>query len=922
MPQLPPPPPPLRAFSARCSLQTPAHAQHHLVDGEARRHAPARRGRRPVVERDPDSAAAAVYAREIGACVRARRWGAACETFAAMRAAGAAPDRFLLPQVLRACARAGRRRLSAAAHALAAKGGPVVSGDAVVGNALVSMYATLGDVAAARAAFASLPERDVVAWTALIGAYADAGDLGEAFELFESMQESGVRPDVISWNTLVSGFARNGDLRAALHLFDEMRLRGVKPGVNSWNCVISGCVQNAQYDEALSTFCEMCESERPDAVTVASILPACTGLMALGIGKQLHCYVLRCGIKLNVYIGSALIGMYSECGEFGYARSVFAAIEEEKNATVWNELIQSYINEGRMNEAWEALSLMHKNGLQPDTVTYNSFVAAYARAGQKEQAYKVLSGMVDVGLRPNVISMNALISGLHRHGLCEDALEVFRYMQLSNGEEKGWALLDISNPIQPNGTTITIVLSLLTDLKSDRLGKEVHCYALRCGLTSNIFVSSKLVDLYGKTSHMDTADKVFWGIRNKNVVTWNSLLAAYRQNRKPEIALELFCEMLKSDLLPNLVTLQIALLSSGMTMALQYGREVHGYIRKNWPDGYPSALASALIDMYGKCGKIEAARLVFECTVEKDIATWNAMMSGYLLHRMPREITKLFKYIEQSGIQPDPVTFILLLSACKQEGSMEEARRYFYSMEDVHGIKPTLRHYTCMVDIMGIAGLLEESLELIQKMQLEPDACLWSTILKACKLHSNLEIGEKVAKALFELEPNNTSNYMSLSNIYANNGLWDSTEAVRVAMNEQGLNVERQCSCLYLGTSLQAFEAGDFSHPAFERILSTWKDLSTRMEQLGYSPQDLEPYSNVEVDPLSCHHTERIALCYGLISMRSHEPIRISKNFRMCMECHSSIKIISRDMNREIFISDGCTYHHFKDGTCSCRDLW
>jgi pentatricopeptide repeat protein len=421
---------------------------------------------------------------------------------------------------------------------------------------------------------------------------------------------------------------------------------------------------------------------------------------------------------------------------------------------------------------------------------------------------------------------------------------------------------------------------------------------------------------------MVSATNVFYGIRNKNVVTWNSLLAAYKHNRKPEVALKLFSEMLESDLFPNLVTVQIALLSSGMTMALGYGRELHGYIEKNWPDGYPDTLASALIDMYGKCGKIEDARFVFERCGEKDVAVWNAIMSCYLLHRMPRDVKELFKILEQSRIQPDPVTFIIVLSACKQEGSMEEARNYFYSMEDLYGIKPTLKHYTCMVDIMGTAGLLEESLELIQRIPHELDACIWSTVLKACKLHSNLEIAAKAAKSLFELEPNNTSNYMVLSNIYANNGLWDSTEFVRDAMTEQGLHVERQCSWLYLGTSVDCFEAGDLSHPAFEMILSTWKDVASRMEQSGYAPQDNEPYCNVEVDPLSCHHTERIAVCYGLISMCGREPIRILKNFRMCKECHSSIKFISRDKNREILISDGCTYHHFKDGSCSCGDTW
>jgi pentatricopeptide repeat protein len=279
-----------------------------------------------------------------------------------MRAAGATPDRFLLPQVLRACAGAGAPRLAAAAHALAAKGGPALAEDAVVGNAVIAMYAALGHVSSARAAFASLPaEPDVVAWTALVGAYASAGELDEAFELFESMQASGVQPDVISWNTLVSGFARSGDIGAALDLFDEMRLRGVKPRVSSWNCIISGCVQNARYHEALGVFLEMCDTEMPDEVTVASILPACTGLTLLGLGKQLHSYVIRSGIQLNVYIGSSLIGMYSECREFAYARSVFSAIDGERNVTVWNELIQSYMNEGRMDKACEAFNLMQQD---------------------------------------------------------------------------------------------------------------------------------------------------------------------------------------------------------------------------------------------------------------------------------------------------------------------------------------------------------------------------------------------------------------------------------------------------------------------------------------------------------------------------------------------------------------------------------
>ncbi|XP_072963988.1 pentatricopeptide repeat-containing protein At1g20230-like [Typha angustifolia] len=859
---------------------------------------------------------AVCYAAKIGTHSRARQWGDVLSVFVSMVQDGAVPDKFLVPKILKACSELQSLGFGAGFHGYIVRAR--VDIDVFVGNSLINMYAKCGDLASAQAVFGWMPERDVVSWTALTNAYADSGLLDEASNVFNSMRASGVRPDLISWNALVSGFARNGDIDAALCLLEEMKADGVKLGTNSWNGVISGCVQNGYFEDALEVFREMSSSENPNAVTIASILPACSGLKAANLGMELHSYVIRNRIELNVFVGGSLIDMYLKCGKFRFAELVFLELRN-KNVTVWNEMIAAYANDDKMNEALELFHLMQEDGLKPDVVTYNIFIAAYAKKGLKEEAFKILSEMGRASMKPNVISMNALISGFHHCGLHDEALELFRTMQCptagnTNSMVNCW--------IQPNAVTITSALLVLAELKLHHLGKQVHNYALRNCFESNVFVSSMLVDMYAKCGDMSSAATVFYGTRDKNIVSWNILMAAYNHNQKPEVALKLFQEMLNQNFFPSSITLMIVLLSCSMMLALRVGRELHGYIEKNRPDGYPVTLASALIDMYAKCGNIKDAKLVFDCTVEKDIAVWNTMLAGYSLHRMAKDAISLFKEIEKSNVKPDHISFTAFFSACNQEGFTDEAWKYFNIMEDVYGVTPTLEHFTCMIDLMGNAGLLEESLDIITKMPFEPDACLWATLLKSCRLHSNHEIGEKAAKVLFELEPHNASNYIVLSNIFSTVGMWDSATRIRNTMRDRGLSMVRQRSWLYVGSSVHSFKAGDCSHPDMGMILDVWNKLAEKMKEDGYVPQDIVFCDEREVDPFTCYHTEKLAVCLGLISMHAQGPICVSKNVRMCMDCHSSTKLISKYVTREIFISDGCSYHHFKGAICSCRDQW
>lgn len=866
------------------------------------------------------------YATLIGSYGRLQRWDEALTVFGLMVRDGVEPDRYLVPTILKACSALEALSVGTMVHAFVIR--KMLELDVFVGNSLIDMYAKCGKLSSSHQVFDLMVERDVVSWTALVAAYADAGFLDEALDTFESMQLSGVKPDLISWNALISGSAQNGEIDVAFQLLEEMQEKGSKPQVSSWNGIISGCVQNEYFEDALDLFCRMHLSENPDAVTIVAVLSACSGLQALNFGKEVHSYVMKHEQKSNIFVSGALIDMYSKCGRSDYAERVFAQIGR-KNTALCNNMIGAYVSGGKMEEVLELLHLMRAEGLKSDVITYNSMLAGYARMGQKDKAFKLFSEMGQVGLKPNIVSLNVLISGFQQQGLGRESLDLFRVMQspseivLKNSNVNMDSLVELlDKPIHPNAITITGALSACSDLNLMHQGKEIHAYILRNWFEFNVVVSSALVDMYSKCQNMDSADKVFHRISDKNTISWNILMAGHNQNREPEVALKLFPKMLEDDCIPSSITLIILVSACSNTAALRLGRQLHGYIEKCGFDESTLTAASVLIDMYAKCGSISEARLVFNSTTQKDVVLWNAMISGYSMHGMPKDAIRLFEQLEASGVKPDHITFTAVLSACSHEGLVEEGWKYFNLMDSVYGIEPTLEHCTCMVGIMGGAGLLEEVLDFMRRMPCEPDACMWATLLRACRVHSNSEIGEKAAKALFELEPNNASNYIALSNIYGMNGMWDAARDVRIAMKACGMKTVSPCSWIEVGNMIHAFKAGESSHPELESILETWDRLAQEMENAGYSPHDVTFHDEEDVDPFSCCHTEKLAICYGIISSHSCNPIRISKNIRMCIDCHTSTKFISKIDRREIFVKDRCFYHHFKDGMCSCRDNW
>lgn len=577
------------------------------------------------------------YATLIGSYSRLLQWGDVISVFGLMVQDSIEPDKFLVPTILKASAAMEALRIGSMVHAFVIR--KKLELDVFIGNSLIDLYAKCGKLSSARKVFNMMAERDVVSWTALVAAYYDAGLLDEAGEVFESMQINGVKPDLISWNAMISGLAQNGEIDMALQCFEEMQEKGFKPNINSWNGIFSGCVQNGYFEDALDLFYEMLLSKNPNAVTIASILPACLHLRELNLGREMHSFVIKRELTTNIFVGGSLVNMYSKCGRSDYAERVFSQMER-KNTAICNEMIAAYVNDGKMKEALELLHQMRIDALKPDLITYNTILAGYAREGKKDDALKLLQEMLQVGLKPNVVSVNVLISGFQQFGLSIGALYLFRIMQLPNEIVANNSNLDgnfpvefLDEPLQPNAITITSALSACSNLSLQCQGKEIHAYILRNMFESNPIVSGALVDMYSKCEDMDSAAKTFDSISDKNIVSWNILMAGYNSNRDPEATLRLFPRMLNAGFTPNLITLMILLSACSKTSALRLGRELHGHIEKS---GFNSAvtIACGLIDMYAKCGSILEAGLVFNYAIEKDATLCSAMISRYSMHGM------------------------------------------------------------------------------------------------------------------------------------------------------------------------------------------------------------------------------------------------------------------------------------------------
>ncbi|KAG0562950.1 hypothetical protein KC19_9G185500 [Ceratodon purpureus] len=761
------------------------------------------------------------------------------------------------------------------------------------------------------------------------------GDLGSAKEVHECSRMSGMEKNVYVANNLLRVYIRCGRFQDARQVFDNLE----KKSVVSWNSMVGGYAQHGHAAEALELLNQMRQAGvQANEITYLGILQACLSTMAL---KEVHAHIRRGGFESDVRVGTALLKLYAKSGSIKEAREVFDKLTR-RDVMSWAVMIGAYAKNGDFHEARSLFLHMQQEGHIPDAVIYLSLLTQGETAVALEWVKEVHDHALKRGLVSDVRVATALLNMYAKCGSIKDAAEVFDKMSNRNviswnaligayarsgcGVEAYQLYLKMRlEGFVPNAITFTSVLNpACASAGALDWVKDIHRHALEAGVGSDVRVGTALVHMYAKSGSIDDARVLFRRMQERNAITWNVMISGLAEHNLGHEAYELFLQMQQEGLKPDAFTYVSILNPCASDAGLEWVREVHRHAA-NAELELELRVGNALIHMYAKCGSIDDARLVFDRMMERDVITWNLMLGGLAEHGCGHEALELFRQMSAEEVEPDERSFLAVLVACSHAGLVEEGRCLFLAMTQDHGIKPTIVHYTCMVDLLGRAGYLEEAEHFIQSMPLEPNARTWGALLGACRTHGDVELAEHAARELLKLDPKDASVYVLLSNMYAAAGRWDQVTRVRSLMMDKGIRKEPGVSWIEVDNKIHRFCVRDMSHPEAKEIYAVLKDLTQKLKAQGYIPDTKLVLRNIHEEDKElalCSHSEKLAIAYGLMHTPPGKPIRVRQNLRVCTDCHTATKFISKVTGREIVARDANRFHHFKNGVCSCGDFW
>lgn len=535
---------------------------------------------------------------------------------------------------------------------------------------------------------------------------------------------------------------------------------------------------------------------------------------------------------------------------------------------------------------------------------------------------------------------------------------VLTALNQSNLSGKTLSVFSSSGGLRPDDFVLSALVKACANLESINHGKQVHCRFTVSEYSNDDVVKSSLVDMYAKCGFLDSAKSVFDSIRLKNTISWTAMVSGYAKSGRKDEALKLFREMPvknlyswtalisgfvqsgkgleafsvftemrreRVDILDPLVLSSIVGACANLAASIA-GRQVHGLVISL---GFDSCLfiSNALIDMYAKCSDVVAAKDIFSRMRRRDVVSWTSLIVGMAQHGRAEKALALYDDMVSHGVKPNEVTFVGLIYACSHVGFVTKGREIFQSMTKDYGIRPSLQHYTCLLDLLGRSGLLDEAESLIHTMPFPPDEPTWAALLSACKRQGQGEMSVRIADHLLSsFKPKDPSTYILLSNIYASASLWGKVSEARRKLGDMEVRKDPGYSSVEVRKETEVFYAGETSHPLKEEIFVLLKELEEEMRRRnGYVPDTswiLHDMDEQEKEKLLFWHSERSAVAYGLLRGVEGTPIRIVKNLRVCGDCHVVMKHISEITDREIIVRDATRYHHFKGGKCSCNDFW
>ncbi|XP_077225789.1 pentatricopeptide repeat-containing protein DOT4, chloroplastic-like [Tasmannia lanceolata] len=597
----------------------------------------------------------------------------------------------------------------------------------------------------------------------------------------------------------------NRGLEFADQMFDKL----LKRNVISWTATISRLARTGGEKEAIGLFKSMLlHGERPNYVTFLSVIRAIGMMRSNHLSQEVHAFVIKMGFESEISVVTALLGLYSSHG-IANALQLFNQIDK-KDLILWSAMVAACSKNGQFSEAIENFRKMQCFGINnvslvsvlpacaylgalllgkqihgfsikreffSDTNLQNSLVDMYAKCGKLDASRIVFDGIP----KKDLISWKIMIFGCSENRDPRQALAMF---------------LNMRSHFEPDEITVRNALAACSQMKELSFGSGLHCYLLKSGFSIYVSVGTELLRMYADFSEVETSKVLFDELCHKDLIAWSVMISVYARAGHPDQALGIFKQMHLENEKPNEITL-VSLLKACSSLGAQvHGKTIHAYvIRVEYSSN--AFLTSSLIDFYCKLGRIREGRALFDKLFNKDLICWSSMINGYGMNGCGSEALETFSKMLEYEVKPNDAVFTSVLSACSHCGLVDEGWKWFYSMKEDYGISPTLLHYACIVDLLSRRGEIEEALKFIQKMPLKPDASIWGALLAGCRTTgSDIGVMELAAEHLFELNPHNTSYYVILSNLYAENGRWGDVERLRNLVKEKKLRKAAGCSMI------------------------------------------------------------------------------------------------------------------------------
>ncbi|ERN14924.1 pentatricopeptide repeat-containing protein At2g13600-like [Amborella trichopoda] len=624
---------------------------------------------------------------------------------------------------------------------------------------------------------------------------------------------------------------------------------------------------------------------KPNNSIFSLLIKSCSKLSLRAQGQAIHGEILKLGFDHDAFLTNALISMYGNCRDLDSARKVFDEIPEP-GVVSWNSMISSYFHSGHCNTANELFKLMkHPNLITwsvmivgysqnghaheamqlfkqirreaaqedeffPDSTIVGALLACaqakalsfgeqihaytvkvsdyihsdpifggvlldmYSKCNSMEPAQKVFDSMIE----KSVVAWSIIVAGYVNNSCHIQGLELFRKM--------------VKSSAQPNPVTLANLIPACGHIKAILHGKEMHSFAIRTSMVLDMFVSTSLIDMYSKFNNMTYAIRLFDNVGpEKTTAIWNALIGGWSINGQSlDDIWCVFRSMIGSGgACPNSVTIATLLPVCAKGAFLLFGRELHCYALKLGLDS-ETIVGNALVDMYAKCGTVGPAERQFEWMESRSKVSWTAMISCYGMHGDGERAIRTFERMTREKQRPDHITFVSLLSACSHTGLVREGLSYFKAMGEVYGLKPTQECYACVVDMLGRSGHVEEAIEVILGMPIKPSASTWGALLSACRIHGNVGVAEFAVQKIDELKKEGGGFHTLMSNIYAEMGREDGVVMMRREMREKGVAKRAGCSWLERKREMNAFFAGDFSHPQTYEIYEALASLRSHLK--------------------------------------------------------------------------------------------